>query len=203
MARPKDNVYRTAILGAFDKRLQCSVPEVIEHLKEVNQFKSEVSARRMVKTLVTEGLLTELPSRGKNWQVYYAKSEIFQGKVGFISENGALLNLRNFCASVANLDVRLLNDEVGSRVQEAIFEILGTCNTEYYEQAKRPIPDAKLAKQHLEQVAEDMRRLHFFIKSFLDSRVWSDVDKTRLDTEFKENASIERAAIIDGTWRRS
>lgn len=200
MARPVSKEYRAAILGAFDRHTIRSIKEVNNHLHNVGEFVSYQSTRRMLKTLVAEGLLSELPSRLDKNTLQYTKL-VFNSSVALVTLDGKLVNVSQFAQSLVKQEFpAVISQEAGEAIKKWMLDVLASS----YEQGfadKRDIPDPDSLKKRLTKTLDMLQEMHRFVKNFMESGAFSPVARGHLADEFVKQYPELHAALVEETWR--
>ncbi|MGS2592224.1 hypothetical protein [Streptomyces hebeiensis] len=217
LSRPLNTELRSAILGAFDQTPVGTVQNVISHLKELNLkqeedntfFKLEKKTklntnyhtiRRVMVSMVKEGLLSELPKRGDRNQVYYTKA-IFKNTNRLTDYSGNNVSLREFIHTLIDeVNPELINPSAMDVLKIWMLDSLGASIPGAYKSKNREVPKPEELRKKLEATLSMTRTFHAFIKAFLDSDIWSPVAQERLEREFKASCVEEHTAIVDKAW---
>lgn len=200
MARPVSKDYRTAILGAFDRHSIRSIREINNHLKNVDEYRSYQSTRRMLITLCREGLLSELPSRADKNAIQYTKL-VFNSSVGLVTYDKELVDIQRYVAELTgNKFPEVISPQAELAIKQWILDALASSYAKGYE-GKRETPDPDYLKKRLEATQEMLKRMHIFINDFLESGVFSPVAREHLAMDFAKQYPELHAAIVDKTWR--
>lgn len=195
MARPVDKLYRTAILNAFDTKLQLTIKEVHEHLVSVNMARTYQSTRRMLFKMAKEGLISELPRRDGHILVY--TKLLANNHLRFVNYNGETVSLLKYIDDLVNTTFSpIFSEHIQKRIKSAILDYLAGHYEEPYSSKGRESPDINEMKRALEEVLSGTRLMHMLIKQLLDA----PVDKERLILEFKTSCAEQHAAIVDRTF---
>jgi len=203
LSKPIDVEYRAAILGAFDSYTLRTVKEINNHLQNMGEFKSYRSTLRMLDKLVNEGVLSKLPRRGDKHALVFSKLVFNHNVVHLSNANQELLELGSFIQYVMDWDSDgMLSKGAQNALKVWILDTLASAVPEAFED-KRDIPDPNHIKRKLKGMLDMTGKLHGFIKSFLDSEVFSPVARDNLAQEFREspetmNLLIQIAEERDG-----
>lgn len=204
MARPRNTDYRSDILNAFDRNGGIgTVTNVNKHLKEVDKFQSIQSTRRMLIRMVREGLITELPKRGDKNQIFYIKAN-FKNVTRFANYTGDNVSLREFIHTLLNdVNPDVINPEGLTLIKTWMLDVLGSTIPVAYASKGRDTPKPEELKKRLENVLSMTRKFHAFLKTFVDSDIWSDTARERLAKEFNNSCVEEHAGIVDRVWLKN
>jgi hypothetical protein len=154
----------------------------------------------MLSKMAKEGLLSELPQRGDKNSVQYSKL-LFHTNAQFINHEGEVISLKDFIALMMAGEgfPEIIDKQAALVIRYWMLDILGSVYPEPY-QGKRDIPDPEQLKKKLESTLEMTKKFHMLIKNFLESGVLTPVARDGLVQEFKTNAAMEHAAIVDKSW---
>lgn len=200
MPRPTRNEYRTAILGAFDKQLHCTLKDVVTHLQTTPFFVSEQSTRRMLKRMTQEGLLTEINKRGEKNAVIYTKA-VFNQFRQFVTLEGELVSLRAYIHSISQLDSNVIDSKALELIKGLMLEgMASSYQKPYITKGISPVADEEVRRQ-LNVLLNALSTWHEFIKNYLDSKIWDEHNRADLAKEFESALVEEHAAIVDRTWK--
>lgn len=200
MARPPNKDYRAAILGAFDRHTIRNIKEINNYLKEVDQFTSYASTRRMLIRLCNEGLLSELPGRGNKNAIQYTKL-ILNQSIALVTFNKQLVETKRFIDELIPTKFpEVIHPQAEQAIKQWMLDTLASTYPQGYED-KRELPDPDSLKQKLETTLEMLKDVHQFIKGFLESGAFSPVARQYLSEDFRDELAEYHAAIVDNNWR--
>lgn len=208
MARPYNKDFRADILGAFDAQPIQTITQVVNYLGNIadnenteDKLKpSYQSTRNMMRKMVKEGLLTELPKRGDKNQSYFAKA-IFKNVTRFASYEGDNVSLKEFIHTlITDVNPELVDSNAMKAIKVWMLDILGASVPESYADKNRAVPNPEQLYKKLNELLAQTRQFHAFVKSFVDADIFSPVAQERLATEFKSTCVDEHAVIVDRAW---
>jgi len=196
MPKPVDVEYRAAILGAFDSFTLRTVKEINNYLQSVGEFKSYRSTLRMLDKLVSEGVINKLPRRGDKNTIIYSKMMFNQNTVRLVNDKQELLALGSFLQFVMDWTTNgLLSDGAERALKVWMLDTLASAVTHAFEN-RRSIPDPNYTRRKLKGMLDMTGKLHGFIKSFLDSEVFSPVARDNLLQEFQSSPELLNLLIM-------
>jgi hypothetical protein len=199
MARPQDNEFRTALLGALDKKLLSSLGDINEHLKSVGQFKSYQSTRRMLIRMEQEGLVSKHPTRLQNNQVQYSKRVVSPHLV-LRDLDGNIVDLARFIHSVFNAKFpEIVDPKATVAIKQWMFDYIVASDPKRYA-GIRETPDRRQLKKKLQGTLLMLQDMHMFIKHFMDSDVHSPVAEAKLARELNECPNTQIELIVNQQW---
>lgn len=199
MARPRDNEYRAAILGALDKKFTSTIGDVNEHLKEVMQFKSYSSTRRMLLKMVTENLVTIHPQRLDKNEMVFIKGLVSPHLI-LTDSNGEKVELSQFIGNVFNAELPpVIDKKAAIALKSWMFNYLLSADPELFK-GVRETPNRKELKAKLEGTLEMLGSVHAFIRHFLDSDLHSPVAEQKLMRELQRLPSTQLNNLVTEKW---
>jgi hypothetical protein len=199
LARPVNTEYRSAILGAFDRHTIRSIKEINNHLKLTGEFKSYHSTRRILVSLCKEGLLSELPSRADKNAIQYTKL-VFNTSVVLVTYDKDLVDVGQYVHRLVNEQFpEAISPQASVAIKSWILDALASSYPNGYE-GKRDIPDPDELKKRLETTLEMLKRMHVFIRDFLESGAFSPVARAHMAEDFAKQYAELHTAIVEKTW---
>jgi hypothetical protein len=196
MTRPLRKDYRAAILGAFDNKLDVTLKDVTDHLKSVDAYISDNSARRMIHKMIREGLIVEIGKGDKNKAIW--TKAVFNKHTMFRGMDEQLISMRKFIHSVASLESKVISPEALSAIKTSILEILASSYPEPYAvRGSNAVPDHEALRRDLSTITTALAKWHLFIRNFLETDIWDDASRERLAKEFQSSYVEEHAAIVN------
>lgn len=199
MARPVDTDYRSAILGAFDRHSIRSLGEINNYLKEVNEYKSYQSTRRMLDRLCNEKLLTKLPRRGDKNSVFYSKL-VFNQSAKFIGRDGYVVTTKQYLDELMNKELpRVIDPSVANVIKHWMMDSMASSHPDGYT-GKRDYPNEHQLKKKLESTLRMLSETHAYIKNFLESGVYTSVAREIMASEFQGELAEYHISIVEESW---
>lgn len=207
MAKPYERNHRSDILNAFNSTAVATVSDIVTIINSSPEVTSESvsptsyqSTRRMMLKMVKEGTVTELPKRGEKNQRYYTKT-FFKDTTRLINYEGDNVSLREFIHSlVDDVSPEIVNPEALKVIKYWMLSTLGASDPVAYAAKNKETPNVDAMRKQLEATLAMTGKFHRFLKSYLDSDVWSPVARERLLKEFKASCVEELTVIVDNTW---
>jgi hypothetical protein len=177
MAKARDTQLRHDILTAFDNKSICTIEDIREHVN-----KPDHTVRYTVKAMLNEGLI-KVFKRGEHNRAYYVK-EMFPNTTVLTSLTGNPVGLMQFIGELDQLNTHpVINDTALEFMKLWMLNAIATADKQAYTDKKRPIPVAKELKSNLEELRSAIELLHRYVKTFLDTDMWSDAAQERLKKE--------------------
>lgn len=198
MARPRNKEYRKAILDALDKKFASSLKDINEHLREVNQYVSYASTRRMLIKMASEGLVAELPKRRDKNEVLFTKGAV-DPYVRLTTFGGDLVNLSEFITDTYSQELGLLDPDVRIKLKALMFDYLVSARPDLYK-GVREVPNKDEIKKKLQYTLEYIQQLHRFIKTFLQSDIHSPVARSKVARELETVCTDKQVEILVREW---
>lgn len=201
MVRPRNNQYRTAILGALKDKHLCSIKDFNNHLRSTGHYVSEASTRRFVNSMVKEGLLSVWPETVQTNEKHYTYGQ------GAINHTVAMLNYDNELITLGEFLGHLpvakfpywMNDKISVAIKQAMLDYIVSARPDLYREEKKDVPDSDAIKHNLEALLKEIQELHRFIKNFLDTRIHTAGQRKLLA---KELDNCPTTHVITKEWQR-
>lgn len=193
--------YHAAILNAFDQNQICTIKNIEDYLKKVNQYQSYASTRRALKTLEKQKLIVKLPPSRQSNAILYTKN-VFKNQIVITKHDGSVATLRGYIDYVLSYQNPVISKDASEAIKLWILESLTAPVAEAYKVKNRPVPNAENHRAKLQGTLKMLSELHALIKTFLDSAAWTDVGSQQLIEEFTVNCIEELTTIVDRTWLR-